>query len=312
VLDDGQSIYWEEAGTSSGVPALYLHGGPGSGLGRRGYLTKLDPERFRILALDQRGCGRSTPLADDPRHDLDHNTTQRLILDIEELRVHLDIDAWVLNGVSWGSTLALAYAQAHPDRVLGIVLMAVTSTSRAEVDWITEGVGAIFPEGWDRLAGHAERAGIGYHRRGSRLVDAYAHLLRDPDPSVRAAAAATWAEWEDTHVAIGAGGFRRDPRWDDPSFTEIFTTLVTHYWSHDAFLDPPILERIDEIAHIPAVLVHGRLDVSSPLVTAWSLHRSWPASELVVDEGEGHGGASMVEEWAAANSRLADRITRRP
>ncbi|MGI8524125.1 MAG: alpha/beta fold hydrolase [Nocardioides sp.] len=306
-MDDGQSVHWEESGIPGGIAALYLHGGPGGGLGT-GYVTRLDPERFRIIGLDQRGCGRSTPLANDPRHDLDANTTPRLIADLEALREHLGVDAWVLNGVSWGSTLALAYAQAHPDRVLGIVLMAVTTTSRAEVDQITEGVGASYPEAWDRFAGYAEQAGVGYRRGEGRLVTAYAGLVRDPDPAVRRGAAEAWAAWEDTHVAIGAGGFRRDPRWDDADFTEIFVRLTTHYWSHDGFLEPPILARMASIAHLPATLIHGRLDVSSPLVTAWRLHRAWPASELVVDEGEGHGGLSMVEEWAAANSRLADRL----
>ena len=305
---DGQSVYWEESGNPDGIPALYLHGGPGGGLGEGGYRTKLDPERFRIIGFDQRGCGRSTPLAHDPSHDLDGNTTQRLIADIEVLRSHLGVDVWLLNGVSWGSTLALAYAQAHPERVLGIVLMAVTTTSRAEVDWVTEGVGMIYPEAWERLARHAEDAGIGYHRYDERLVTAYARLMRSPDPAVRTAAADAWADWEDTHVSIGAGGFHRNPRWDDPTLAAVITTLVTHYWSRDAFLDPPILDRVSEIAHLPAILIHGRLDVSGPVVTAWQLARAWPGSELVVDEGEGHGGPSMVEEWAAANSRLADRI----
>jgi proline iminopeptidase len=304
----GQSVYWEESGAPGGIPALYLHGGPGGTLGRGAYRTKLDPDRFRIVALDQRGCGRSTPLADDPRHDLAGNTTQRLVADIEALREHLGVGAWLLNGVSWGSTLALAYAQAHPGRVLGIVLMAVTTTSRAEVDWITEGVRVIYPEAWDRLARHAERAGIGYRRHEHRLVEAYGRLIRDPDPAVRAAAGEAWADWEDTHVAIGAGGFQRNPRWDDPAFTEAFVSLTTHYWSHDAFLDPPILDRMAEIAHLPATLIHGRRDVSSPVVTPWRLSRAWPGSELVIDEGEGHGGLSMVEAWASANSRFADRL----
>lgn len=306
-VDDGQSVYWEETGNPHGVPALYLHGGPGGGLGRRGYVRSFDPGRFRVVGLDQRGCGRSAPLANDPRHDLDANTTGRLVADLEALREHLGIESWLVNGVSWGSTLALAYAQAHPERVLGIVLMAVTTTSRAEVDWITEHVGAIYPEAWDRLASHAEQAGVGYRRGEQRLVEAYARQMRDPSPDVRAAAAQAWGEWEDTHVAIGAGGFRRDPRWDDPAFAEVFATLVTHYWAHDGFLDPPILARMETIAHIPATLIHGRLDVSGPVVTAWRLHRLWPTSELIVDEGDGHGGSSMAEQWALANSRMAER-----
>jgi len=308
-VGDGQQVYWEETGTPDGLPALYLHGGPGGGLGRRGYVMSFDPARYRVVGLDQRGCGRSVPLANDPRHDLDVNMTDRLVEDIETLREHLGVEAWVVNGVSWGSTLALAYAQTHPERVLGVVLMAVTTTSRAEVDWITEHVGAIYPEGWDRLARHAEAAGIGYRRGEQRLVEAYAKLMRDPSPAVRTAAAQAWAEWEDTHVAIGAGGPTRDPRWEDGTFAEVFATLVTHYWAHDGFLAPPILDRMETVAHLPATLIHGRLDVSGPLVTAWRLHRSWPASELIVVEGEGHGGRSMAQEWARANTRMADAVS---
>lgn len=307
-MSDGQALYWEESGRGNGIPAVYLHGGPGSGLGRGGYVARLDPERFRVIGLDQRGCGRSVPLVTDPAHDLDGNTTQRLVADLEALREHLGIEAWVLNGVSWGSTLALAYALAHPARVLGVVLMAVTTTGRAEVDWITEHVGAVFPEAWERLAGHAESAGIGYRRGASRIVEAYARLVRDADPGVRSAAVRAWVDWEDTHVAIGAGGHLRDPRWDDRTYAEIVATLVTHYWSHDAFLTPPVLDRVAEISHIPAIFVHGRRDVSGPLVTAWRLHRAWPRSELVVVEDEGHGGPSMVAEWTSANSRLADSL----
>jgi proline iminopeptidase len=305
---DGQEVYWEESGDASGIPALYLHGGPGGTLGAGAYRTKLDPARFRVIALDQRGCGRSRPHAAEPGYDLEQNTTAHLIADLEHLREHLGVDRWLLNGVSWGTTLALAYAQAHPDRVLGIVLMAVTTTSRAEVDWITETVGAVFPEAWDRYAGHAEQAGIGYRRGRGRLVEAYARLITSPDPEVRDAASLAWAEWEDHHVSIGTDGVHRDPRWDDPDFRHAFVKLATHYWAHDGFLDPPILERMDRLSGVPATLIHGRRDISGPLVTAWRLHQTWPGSVLVVDEGDGHGGPSMVEEWCAANGRHADTL----
>lgn len=303
----GQQIYWEESGAPDGIPAVYLHGGPGGSLGNGGYRDKLDPARFRIIGLDQRGCGRSTPHVTAPGYDLARNTTADLIDDLEMLRDHLGVERWLINGVSWGSTLALAYAQAHPQRCLGIVCMAVTTTSRAEVDWITETVGAIFPEAWDRLAGHAERAGIGFRRGEGRLIEAYAQLIRDPDPAVRDAASHAWTEWEDHHVSLAAG-LHRDPRWDDPEFRHVFTTLVTHYWAHDGFLDPPILERADRLAGIPGTLIHGRRDVSGPAITAWRLHQAWPDSELIIDEGDGHGGTGMIEAWRSANSRHADRI----
>jgi proline iminopeptidase len=307
-VDGGHEIYWEESGNPAGIPALYLHGGPGSGLGKGGYRDRFDPARCRIIGLDQRGCGRSTPVVTAPGYDLGQNTTAELIADIEKLREHLAVDRWLVNGASWGSTLTLAYAQAHPDRVRGIVLMAVTTTDRFQVDWITEAVGAIYPEAWDRLAAHAESAGIGYRRGAGRLIEAYARLMTDPDYAVRDAASRAWCEWEDHHVSIGTGGYQRSPRWDDDGFRHIFATLVTHYWAHDAFLNPPILQRMELLRNIPATLIHGRRDVSGPAVVAWLLHRAWPASELIIDEGEGHGGDSMVDAWTAANARHADRL----
>jgi proline iminopeptidase len=305
-VGDGQSVYWEEWGAAEGVPAVYVHGGPGGGLGTSAYRHRFDLERTRVVGFEQRGCGRSTPHVGDPAVSLATNDTPHLVADMEVLREHLGIRAWVVNGVSWGSTLALAYAQAHPDRVLGIVLYAVTTTSRAEVEWITETVGALYPEAWDRFAGHAERAGIGYRRGEGRLVEAYARLLESPDPEVRDAASREWARWEDTHVSIGAGGYRPDPRWEDDRFRLAFLRLTAHYWSHDGFCDPPLLERVERLRGIPATLIHGRRDVSSPVVTAWRLHRAWPGSTLLVDEGDGHGGGTMAEHWRAANAALAD------
>lgn len=307
-VDGEHRIYWEESGNPDGIPAVYLHGGPGGGLGPGGYRMKFDPARFRIVGLDQRGCGRSTPLVTAPGYDLACNTTQHLIKDIEALREHLHVERWLVNGVSWGSTLALAYAQAHPERVTGIVLMAVTTTDRFQVDWITETVGAVFPEAWDRLATHAEQAGVGYRRGRGRIVQAYARLMTHPDHATRDAASHAWVDWENHHVSIGDGGVHRDPAWDDEQFRHVFATLVTHYWSHDGFLSPPILARMDRLDGIPATLIHGRRDISGPAVVAWRLHTLWPGSELLIDEGEGHGGELMVEAWCAANSRHADRL----
>jgi proline iminopeptidase len=301
-------VYWEEAGSPDGVPALYLHGGPGATLGSGGYRGKFDASRVRIVGLDQRGCGRSHPLVTSPGYDLVGNTTSALIADIEAVRVHLGIERWLLNGVSWGSTLALAYAQAHPDRVLGVVLFAVTTTDRFQVDWITESVGAIFPEAWDRLATHAEQAGIGYRRGEGRLIEAYARLMTHPDPAVRDRAGWAWAEWEDHHISIGTDGVTRGADWENDEFRNGFATLVTHYWSHDAFLEPPLLERMSDLAGIPATLIHGRRDVSGPALIPWRLHRSWPGSELIINEREGHGGPGMVEAWREANRRHIRRI----
>lgn len=308
-MSDGQSVYWEECGTRQGIPLLYLHGGPGGGLGSRGYVTKADPSRFRIIGLDQRGCGQSVPLAMDPQHDLEANTTARLVADLEELRTHLGIERWVINGVSWGTTLAIAYAQEHPERVSGLVAMAVTTTSRSEVEWATETVGAIYPEEWERFVTHAEQSELGYRRGESRLVEVYRQLMREPDEVVREAASLAWARWEDAHIAIGAGGFRRDPRWEDRVFRQNFVTLTTHYWANDGFCDPPLLERLERLAGIPAFLIHGRLDVSGPLRTAWQVHQRWPGSRLIIDESEGHGGQTMIDAWREANNEMASLLS---
>jgi proline iminopeptidase len=167
----------------------------------------------------------------------------------------------------------------------------------------------VFPEAWDRFARHAEEAGIGYRRGQGRLVEAYAQLMEAADPAVREAASQEWALWEDTHVSIGAGGFRRDPRWQDERFRHAFLRLTAHYWSHDGFCEPPILEQTGRLATVPGVMIHGRKDISSPLQTAWELHRRWPDSNLVVDEGDGHGGPSMVQQWRYSNDRFAASAT---
>ncbi|GAA4406317.1 alpha/beta fold hydrolase [Fodinibacter luteus] len=307
-VDGGAAVYWEQCGPSDGVPAVYLHGGPGGGLGTSQYRTRFDLSRTRVVGIDQRGCGRSVPHASDPQVSLSDNTTTQLIADLERVREHLSIDAWILNGASWGSTLALAYAQENPHRVLGIVLYAVTTTSRCEVDWVTEGMRAVFPEAWDRLASHAEAAGLGYRRGHGRLVQAYAHLMNSPDLAVREAASQEWALWEDTHISIGVGQFKRDTRWDDPRFRHAFVRLTTHYWSHDGFCDPPILEQMHRLEGIPGMLIHGRRDISSPAATPWELHRRWHGSTLRIDEGDGHGGTSMARSWRIANDALTSRI----
>lgn len=195
--------------------------------------------------------------------------------------------------------------------MLGIVLFAVTTTRPWEVDRITEGVGAIYLEAWDRFARHAEQSGVGYLRGSGRLVDAYARLLDSPDPDTRDAASQAWAEWEDAHIAIdGNGPAHRDSRWDDTRYRHAFAWLTSHYWSHNAFSDPPLLERVGVLPGIPAILIHGRRDVSGPAGTAWLLHQSWPGSELFVVEHEGHGGPDMVAEWERANRRLLARVER--
>lgn len=294
---DGQDLYWETSGNPAGRPAVYLHGGPGGGI-QGGYRRHFDPARFLIVGLEQRGCGRSRPLVGAPGGDLAHQTTPALIADLEALRAHLGVEAWLLYGASWGTTLALAYAQAHPAAVTGLVLGAVTTTSAAEVDWITERLRRVFPREWDAFAGACGA------RPGQRLIDAYADRLADPDPAVRDAAAAAWCAWEDVHVSL-APGHAPDARFAEPAFRWRFATLVTHYWRHAGFAEGEgLLARMGRLAHLPGVLIHGRLDVSSPLETAWDLHRAWPGSELVVLPDEGHGGPAMAAAVTRAVARL--------
>jgi proline iminopeptidase len=277
-------VYWECCGNPAGTPALFLHGGPGSGCSA-GQRRLFDPEFYRVVLLDQRGCGRSQPAASAPDADLGTNTTRHLIADIEALREMLRVDRWTVLGLSWGTTLGLAYAQAHPDRVRALVLGLVTTTSRREVQWITEDVGRIYPQEWDRFAG-----AVPGHLRHMRLIDAYANLLADSDATVRDGAARAWCAWEDAHVSL-APGHTPNPLFDDPAFRLRFARLVTHYWRHAAFLEEDQLIRDAAILNgIPGVLIHGRHDVSSPLEIAWRLSKAWTSSRLHVLDDAGHGG----------------------
>jgi proline iminopeptidase len=287
-VGDGHQVYWETVGNPAGTPAVWLHGGPGSGC-TPGTRRSFDPAAYRVLLFDQRGCGRSRPLADSATADLSGNTTQHLLRDIELLREHLGIERWVVTGGSWGVTLALAYAQRFPERVTAMVLPAVTAGRRLETDWITRGMRRVFPREWDAYAAEVPES-----ERDGDLSAAYARLLASPDPAVTGRAAEQWCIWEDTHISL-APGWQPSLRYRDPAFRQVFARLVTHYWAHGCFLDDsPILAGMDRIAAIPGVLIHGRYDVSGPLDTAWDLHRAWPASRLVVCEDAGHGGRSMT------------------
>ena len=301
-MDDASQTYWETSGNPHGTPVIWLHGGPGSGLGSDGYRRRLDPAQWLLVGIDQRACGRSTPLITDDGFDLAGLTTQAMIADLERVREHLGVESWVVAGGSWGTTLALAYAEEHPHRVTGLVLAAVTTTSRDEVDWITESVGRIFPREWEAFAAASGR------RPGQRVVDAYLERLSDPDPVVRDRASRAWCSWEDVHVSLDPAA-TPDPRYDEPDFRLSFATHVVTSWANSAFLgDRGILDNISTIAHLPVVLIHGRLDVSGPLSTAWQLHRALPNSRLVVIEAEGHGGPGMMDElergyeWVRSNT----------
>ncbi|MCX7523133.1 prolyl aminopeptidase [Microbacterium sp. STN6] len=303
-VEHDNEIYWECWGNPDGKPALFLHGGPGSGIGTH-HRTYFEANDYLVVSLDQRGCGRSRPLASDDPAGLPANTTQALIRDIEALREHVAVGSWLVVGLSWGATLALAYAQAHPERVTEMVLGAVTSTSSAEVEWITQDMRRLFPREWDDFA---RESGA---REGESLIDAYYGRITDPDPAVREAAARAWCAWEDVHVSL-ENAHTHDSRYDDPQQRLLLATLVIHYWKHAAFIEPPgILGGMGRIAHIPAVLVHGRLDVSSTLSVPWELHREWPASRLIVVDDEGHFGGSIYREVKDAIAGFATGGTHR-
>ncbi|MFI7015427.1 prolyl aminopeptidase [Streptomyces sp. NPDC050164] len=307
-VGDGNRVYWESCGNPAGKPALVLHGGPGSGAGPF-WRRLFDPAAYRIVLFDQRGCGRSTPDAADPRTSLDANTTPHLIADIELLRRHLGIGEWLVIGGSWGVTLALAYAEQHPGRVSELVLFSVTNTTRREVEWVTRDMGRIFPEEWARF-----RDAVPEGERDGSLVEAYARMLADPDPAVRERAAREWCRWEDVHVSTHPG-HKPDPRYEDPHFRLRFARLVTHYWRHAGFLeDGALLRDAGKLAGVPGVLVHGRMDISGPPDVAWRLARVWPDAELVLIGEEGHGlsGDALTEAVLAATDRFRFRPGRIP
>jgi proline iminopeptidase len=293
-VGDGHSLYWEVCGNPRGKPAVVLHGGPGSGCSP-GMRQFFDPARYRIVLFDQRNSGRSVPPATRPHVDLSTNTTPHLVADVERLREHLGIDRWVVVGVSWGVTLGLVYAQRHPERVVAMVLGAITTGDRRETEWITRDMGRVFPREWEEFVHFLPEA-----ERDGDLSAAYARMLDHPDPEIREAAAQRWCAWEDIHVSL-APDWQPSPRYEDPSFRMTFARLVTHYWSHGCFLaDGEVLAGMARLESIPAVLIHGRWDVSGPLDTAWRLHRRWPGSRLVVLDGAGHGGGNFPGQMRAA------------
>lgn len=298
-VGDGQRLYWETFGNPNGAPAVVLHGGPGAG-SHRSWVEMFDPAAYRVVLLDQRGCGRSTPDAADPAVPLATNTTDDLVDDLERLRSHLGIERWLVLGVSWGSTLGLAYAQRHPRSVSAVVLCSVTGTTSREIDWITRGMARFLPEEWERF-----RSTVPWPWRHGNLARAYARLLADPDPDVRERAARAWCAWEERHVTATTG-LRPDPRYAEPAFRMRFARLVTHYWSHAAWLgDNELVRGAARLTGTPGVLVHGRADVSSPLDFAYRVHKAWPGSELVLVDAAGHGpGGDTARVILAATDRL--------
>ena len=293
-VGDGQLVYWEVSGNPRGKPALALHGGPGGGSspGRR---RLFDPNAYRIVQFDQRGCGRSTPSVSDPAVGLEHNTTHHLIADIERLREHLGVERWLLWGGSWGVTLGLAYAQRYPHRVTEMVLASVTMTRPVDVHWLYNEAGRFFPEQWQRF-----RDGVPAAEQDD-LVAAYDRLLNaHPDAEVRAKAAQDWCDWEDAVISLETGG-TPSPRYADPAFRMAFARLCAHYFSHAAWLaDGELLSNAGRLAGIPGVLIHGRLDIGGPPDVPWLLAKAWPGAQLHLVLSGHTGNDEMTQQMLAA------------
>lgn len=297
----GNRIYWEVCGTPRGKAAVVLHGGPGSGC-TPWHRRLFNPQAYRAVLFDQRGCGRSIPHAGQTGTDLTGNTTSALIQDIELLRRHLEIERWLVLGGSWGSTLALAYAERHPEHVSEIILFGVTTGRRREFDWwFRGGASVLFPAQWHRLC-----AALPPGDRDGDIVDAYHRLLHDDDPAVRARAAREWCTWESASLAWPPEP-RLLPRFADPAYAMAFARLVTHYVRHNAWLEEGVLLReAGKLAGIPGVMVHGRLDFGAPIAWAWDLKHVWPRAELVVVADAGHAGdhPAIAGELVRATDRF--------
>lgn len=282
IVGDGQRIAWEVSGNPEGKPVVFLHGGPGSGVSawQRQFF---DPEKYRIVLFDQRGCGKSTPHASEPVADLRFNTTAHLIADIELLRRNFGIAKWMVFGGSWGSALALAYAQAHPDAVSELILRGVFTLQRVELEWFCDGGAAVlFPDLWEQFI-----APIPVLER-SRMTEAYHRRLSDPDPAVHVPAAVAWAKWEASIVTL-----RPDPdvvaAMTEPAVAVALARIENHFFLHRGWLNEgQLIADVQTIRHIPAVIVQGRYDAVTPMMTAWDLHRAWPEAEFVVVDDAGH------------------------
>lgn len=298
-VDARHVLHVEECGRASGLPVLFLHGGPGAGcqpLHRRFF----DPERYRIVLFDQRGCGKSTPFA-----SLEHNTTWDLVADMEALREHLKIDAWQVFGGSWGSTLALAYAQTHPKRCSELVLRGIFLLRKGELDWFYEkglGASAMYPDLFEEYV-----APIPPAERGE-LVQSFYRRLTGTDRAAALAAARAWAIWE------GSTSFlMMDPdnvrKWGEEEFALAVARIECHYFINGGFLrtESQLLDDVGRIRHIPAVIVQGRHDVVCPMMTAWDLHRAWPEAQFRVVGDAGHSALEpgITDELVRATDRFA-------
>lgn len=299
-VDSRHTLYVEECGNPQGLPVVFLHGGPGAGLSPY-HRRFFDPARYRIILFDQRGAGRSTPFA-----DLTDNTTWHLVSDIEAIREQMQIERWVVFGGSWGSTLALAYAQTHPERVLGLVLRGIFLCRPEEVRWYYEEGGAswILPEKWQRYA-----AAIPPEERGN-MLDAYWRRLTSDDETVRLHAATAWGAWEGGGITLEESP-DTEASFAAPEVALSLARIEAHYFRHGAFLEAgQLLRNVDTLRRIPGVIVHGRYDIICPVKNAIDLAAAWPEAALhIVLAGHAASEPPIVDQLVQATDRLADRYT---
>ena len=296
-VGDGHRLYYQQSGNRDGLPVVYLHGGPGAG-GSPAQRRYFDPERYRVVLFDQRGCGRSTPFASTA-----HNTTQNLVADIEALRMHLDVDQWLVAGGSWGVTLALAYGVNHADRCLGFLLRGVFLGTDAEIEWFMNGMGKVFPEAQADFRAHV--GGLS----GDALFSTYLEHLLDPDPTRHLPAARAWARYETRCATLypSESSFEGTPSKAADAYALSLARLEAHYFQHHCFLQPDeLLARLSAVKHLPAIIVQGRYDMVCPFHTAYRLHQAWPGSSLNVVADAGHSG--MEPGIARALAHGADAL----
>ncbi|PII84209.1 prolyl aminopeptidase [Leucobacter sp. OLJS4] len=304
-VGDGHEVFWEESGNPAGKPVVFLHGGPGGGCSpdHRRYF---DPAKYRIVLFDQRGCGRSTPHASAPDADLSTNTTWHLVADIERLREHLGVDRWQVFGGSWGSTLALAYAQTHADRVTELVLRGIFTLRRSEIDWFyQEGASQLFPDVWEEYLSVIPEA-----ERGD-LVAAYHRRLFDADPAVHTPVGVAWTVWEHSTIRLIPDTAAIAAARTDTAMAVAFARIENHYFSNGGWMEDGQLIRdaAEKLTGIPGVIVQGRYDACTPATTAWDLHRAWPeaAFELIPDAGHAASEPGIVDALVRATDSFADR-----
>ncbi|WP_333678484.1 prolyl aminopeptidase [Dyella sp.] len=297
-VDSRHTLYVEECGNPEGLPVVFLHGGPGAGLAPY-HRRFFDPQRYRIVLFDQRGAGRSTPFA-----DLTDNTTWHLVSDIEAIREQMAIERWVVFGGSWGSTLALAYAQTHPERVLGLVLRGIFLCRPEEVRWYYEEGGAswILPEKWQRYA-----AAIPEEER-SHMLEAYWKRLTSDDENVRLRAAKTWGAWEGAGITLEESP-ETEASFAAPEVALSLARIEAYYFRQHAFLEPgQLLREVEKLRHIPTTIVHGRYDIICPVKNAFDLAAGWPEADFhVVLAGHAASEPAIVDVLVHATDRLADR-----